>query len=208
MPAIPKPVYVHRFIINDGLFNTSSILYYTLTGASVFSQSITDAIGGDVAGQIADPISAILSTEAAIKGHQGKLYTPTQEFEVSSTGVFSDYLPTGQVTGDPLPTESVIEIQRRTGLPGRSNRGRIFFSGISEEAQLKGGLVQSGDTWAALPSLAAALLGHVTSGAITLTPAHWDRKNNALRSVTAWRVMDKLLSRRDRRRHLDPQPIS
>lgn len=208
MPAIPKPVYIHRFVINDGLFDTSSSLYFTITGGSTFTQSNADAMGEAVASMIADPLPDLLSTQAKLKAHYGKLLTPTQEFESAPSGLFGGFMPIGNIDADPMPTESVAEIQRRTGLPGRNNRGRIFISGIPELGTLKGTLTPGEALATALIGFAAALSGTVTVGTFILHPAHWDRKTNTMRAVTTFRAMSVLLSRRDRRRHLIPAPLS
>lgn len=103
----------------------------------------------------------------------------------------------GTVSGDVLPEEDVIVIQRRTGFVGRNKRGRIFFPFVPEAFQADGALNSTGLTAAA--GLAAMVKSNVVSGATTYNPQTPNWKDGGLLAVTQAGYVTTTCSRRDRR---------
>lgn len=104
----------------------------------------------------------------------------------------------GGAAGDCLPEEDVICIQKRTGLVGRSKRGRIFFPYVSEDFQNDGELGPAGV--AAASGLATMVKSFVVASPIgEWQPAHLDNKNGILIKITQTGYVLQTCSRRDRR---------
>lgn len=127
---------------------------------------------------------------------------PTTDIDGWSTAAVVD----GVIDEDAMPDEVVYEIQRRTGLTGRQNRGRIFISGAPVTANTEGLVHATFRT--ALIALAALIGPDQTFSAVGLCHArHWDRKDNVMRGVSQARAVGEFASRRDRRPPLQLIPI-
>lgn len=200
----PAPWFQMRFSIYDGFNHSSSTLYWSITGGSVLTQTNHDNITTTLVGVFRPLLVALLSQHAYITEFYTRSLLGTTDLEGYYSPPIED--ATGAISGDCMPTESVLEIQRRTGHVGRSNRGRIFISGISEAAN-NDGLLIAGPTKTALGNLASAIGSNQTSTAFTLAARHWNRLTNTLMPVTVARGMDAFMSRRDRRRNVRPRPF-
>jgi len=103
----------------------------------------------------------------------------------------------GLYDGECLPEEVVVCIIRRTGLKGRSNRGRIFFPFISEDAQADGELNEGGLT--AANALATMVKSNVVHAGGTWIPQTPNWVGGILNQVVQAGAITSLCSRRDRR---------
>lgn len=162
-------------------------------------------LANSVMANYATVLPAILSPLCYFFGVYVRWTDPAVELDGYSTS--TAIVGTGGVsTTVSLPDEVCMEVQRRTGLTGRQNRGRLFFSGIASPMN-DGGLL----TPAArvnLIALAAKIGPDQTFAPIGLCHArHFDRKDNVLKGVQAARATSVFVSRRDRRRPLSLIPI-
>lgn len=103
----------------------------------------------------------------------------------------------GASPGECLPEEDAVVIQRRTGLQGRSKRGRIFLPYVSEDYQEDGELNATGKLKAA--GVATMVKGQVTAQTVVYDPYTLDRKNGVLVKVVQAGYQNGICSRRDRR---------
>lgn len=205
MPAIPTPVFIFKFVMKniDGYFSCTR--YYNITGGSTFTQAQVATVTNHVSDVLGAKFIGLLSEDAQVVHVYGRLRTPTQDMEHYCTS--GSGIGIGAISGQSLPTETCLEIQMRTGKPGRNMRGRIFVSGISEEGSNAGLLVPGSDTLTGAQALATALGIDITSAPFTLNARHWNRKTNTLEVVTQCRPVFPLVSRRDRRGQKNLQPF-
>lgn len=98
---------------------------------------------------------------------------------------------------DTLPPNTALVIQRRTGIAGRNNRGRVFIPFISEALQAKGYL-EDGASRAQAAAFASYMAANHTTLTYTIAARHWDRKNDRLEVVTSCRYVDGFRTRTDR----------
>lgn len=161
------------------------------------------ALANAVFNHYSDQYSALLHNTSRFAAVHVRYNAPTADIDGWST-----HAPVvgGEDVGDAMGDEIVYEIQRRTGMTGRQNRGRIFISGVPEEANIDGIL---DSTFRARLIALAAIIGPDQSFApIGLCHArHWDRKDNVLRGVSQARAMGGFASRRDRRWPFQLRPV-
>lgn len=122
-----------------------------------------------------------------------KIIGGVTELEVGSAGAG---VRMGTVADDVLPEDDAVVIQRRSGLSGRSKRGRIFVPFIPKTFVEGSHLVPDG--YEAFQSVATAFFSDRVIGAITYKPILLDRKNELLVDITAANVVLEICNRRDR----------
>jgi len=109
----------------------------------------------------------------------------------------------GDVTGDTLPNYATIAVARRSGLTGRSTRGRIFWPGLVESQTLNNSLasglsddivdaIQSIDLAAVALDLIPVIVSRYTAGAPRLVAVTYE--------LLTWLVVDQLLDTRRSRK--------
>ena len=107
----------------------------------------------------------------------------------------------GSLSEDIMPDDTCLVIQKKTGLKGRANQGRLFIGGISETIQYAGEVSAAYATQA--KTLAAKVNTDITvsgSGFTTVLHArHWNRKANQMKPITKVYVVKAIGSRMDRR---------
>jgi hypothetical protein len=109
---------------------------------------------------------------------------------VTSTGGVSG-------TGTPLPEEVAVVVARLTTTPGKSGRGRLYFSGLNSGHVTENRLSTSGvSAWTAA---AANLKTAITDQGMLWSPANYSRKTSAFHAAVDFIVEPVLGSRRDRR---------
>lgn len=200
-PVIPKPVViitVHTSMTEGHAYNN---LYYKPTG-TIANVSTVQAIANAAATALYGQWSDCLSSNCVMSGLKARYQDGTHDYEAITTNANV----TGNVDGDALPIQDCFEIQKRTGLAGRTARGRWFISGLSEEDQEFGKLKE--DRQADIIALGNALNTPLTNGDVTLQPVHWERKTNTLVSMAECIGIIRLVSRRDRSKKEPYIPIS
>jgi hypothetical protein len=164
---------------------TSSIGTVTNANIVTFANDFKTAFASAVAGALGAPAQCLNVT--------AKWVSAGNEFEGQNTNGTIN----GAVSGDILPEEDVICIQRRTGKQGRTKRGRIFFPYVSESFQEDGELNDAGIAGAT--ALATMVKNLVTANSVQFTPKTLDHKNGVLETVTQAGFPTNTCSRRDRR---------
>lgn len=106
---------------------------------------------------------------------------------------------TGTVSGDTMPEEVAVLIQRRTGLQGRSKRGRVFVPCVPDSFVTGSTLTSTAMT--AYLGVAEMIKNDVETNAGALV---WESRQpsyatNTLLAITQSRVGLEVVSRRDRR---------
>jgi hypothetical protein len=200
MPTIPTCI-ITDLIIRTEERDCRSRLYWEPTTPPTGTTDMV-AIANAVFTNYQGVVPALLSNKCHFQGVYVRYTDPSTDRDAYSTSSAVG----GELDSDPLPDETCLEIQRRTGLAGRQNRGRIFLSGCGTELQDDG--VLNADGKAALIALAAKIGPDQSFGTLGVCHArHWDRKDNALRGVQQARAVAITVSRRDRRKPLVVTPL-
>lgn len=133
---------------------------------------------------------AILTTYAAYRGYDFQRISPTISANVVDTG--SQGAGTTAVPTAPLAMAGIIT--KKTFIPGRRGRGRLYFPFFSASNIGNDGTPVFG--WAAqLDSVAAILLApqSATSGGNTIgiQPILWAKRTSTFTNVTSWLSREK-----------------
>lgn len=103
---------------------------------------------------------------------------------------------------DILPDDTALVIQKKTGIQGKSNQGRLFIGGIAETVQIRGvvtpGFVTKVKTLASKVNTSINVSG--SGFTTTLEARHWARKAGILRPITKVYVVKTMGTRMDRRK--------
>lgn len=201
--AMPTCLVTDLFVKTESRLCSNRLYWVPDTPPTTSTNMIT--LANNVMTLFAPLYVQLFTNNVFFQGVHARYTDPTVEIDGWSTsapvaGVLS------YIGNEPLPDEVCMEIQRRTGLTGRENRGRIFISGISSAWNDGGKITTAGQT------LLIAIAAHVgpdqTFAPVGLCHArHYDRKANLLRGVSQARATNVFVSRRDRRRPLVLQPV-
>lgn len=193
MPAavIPKPVFTVQILTHMTEGVASNTLYGIITGVVTGDEDVL-AITNAVQAAVAPALAACLSAECEIIEVNGRYRTATNDYRAISSNESVD----GLIAGDALPIQDCFELRRITGLAGRAEMGRLFFSGMSED-DVQFGQIKAVRK-AALDNLAQTLKNDLTIGDRTVSWRHWSRKANLLSPLTAVYQISRMVSRRDR----------
>lgn len=103
---------------------------------------------------------------------------------------------TGGVAGNCFPSQAAVVMTRKTLLPGRGNRGRLFLGPIP----ISFGLGANNDqvNVATYAALATALAANVVNSGWTWVPVLWRRKANISVDLTFFRTNSVIKTRRSR----------
>lgn len=189
--VIPKPVFRLQILTHMTEGVSSNMLYGVITGVVSGDEDLL-AITNAVATTVAPALAACLSAECEIIEVNGRYTTATNDYRAISTNETTD----GAIAGDALPIQDCFELRKITGLFGRSEMGRLFFSGMSED-DVQFGQIKAVRK-AALDNLSQALKNDVAVGDRTVSWRHWSRKGNLLSPLTAVYQISRMVSRRDR----------
>jgi hypothetical protein len=138
---------------------------------------------------------------------QGRYLSATEDLEgVSSNPVFEEGgVGTDSSTFDILPEENAIVIQKRTNLPGRSKRGRVFLPFVPESLVNDSKINVLGMPIFKL--LGQAMVQTLGITGVDCQPVHLDKKNGTFHQIVHTRVVNEVCSRRDRRAPKRPEYI-
>jgi hypothetical protein len=199
MPFIPLPesLRVAMNFSSQGGNNATNVIY------------VRDALGepdATRAQELADIIDGWATTGWAPVASNQWTFDSVEVTDASNPeGVSASALPgePGDLTASPLPAQDTVALSLRTGKMGRSNRGRLYFVGLTEEAIADGVLQTLAETniinaYQALRSLLIAddfswgVASFVTGGA--------PRVAGIINPVTDIIVTDSLIDRQLRRK--------
>jgi len=103
-----------------------------------------------------------------------------------------------------LPLSSVVVVQKKTTVFGRSARGRYFFAGIGEEMN-NGGFVDV--TFNTRARALASFLGASRTFVVPFDARHWNRKINTFQPISACVTLDKISTLRSRTKKERGAPV-
>ena len=193
LPATYTKVTMH-FQSNIDLARAHCVLWYLITaGATVPTLATVSAFASSFKTAFSTALVGALANGCNLTGVTLKYVVDGNEVEGDNTNGTVD----GIISGDYLPEEDVLCIQKRTGLVGRSKRGRIFFPFVPEIHQENGDLNAAG--LAAAAGLATMVKSNVVHSSTTFGPHHLDNKNSLLIPIVQTGYVTTICSRRDRR---------
>lgn len=171
----------------------SCILYYGISGTVDEVEDISNvaqAVFDHFKGKFDDVMTADVTGFAV----RAKLESSPSEAEYTVGANAPTWV--GTVAGETLPEDDAVVLQRRTGLSGRSKRGRIFVPFVPEGLQDTSRLTTAGIE--AYQSLGTAMKQAIEVGEGSLIPKHKDFKNQMLHTVLGVNVVIDTCNRRDR----------
>jgi len=213
MPAIPTPCVAFDLCILTKHAIRRSRLYYEFDGAPPTNEVQLGACCEHVKSQFGPAIAELLPDCHRFEKVEGTYFgAGGSGFVAASTSAAVD----GELTSpdsltedeaieggseDVMPDEAALIIQRRTGMRGRQNYGRLFLSGLSERINFAGQVTP--DFHGLAKAVAALVPADMNVAAEDYTglmhARHWNRKDNILMPVTKAYVVGAIGTRKDRR---------
>lgn len=200
--ALAGEHYIVDIICGKGDQNSSFRLYYIKTAGTDPTQAQLNTFANTIFTTLAVSLLPVIAGAAQFRQVRMLIAGGSAEMEAYSNVGAAD----GSGSGDMMPEENAVVIQRRTGLPGRSKRGRVYIPYVSEEAAIDSTLDAPYITL--YKSLATALKTPLVSGGITLSPRTPSFKDSTLYPVVETRVLSEICSRRQRRFPKRPLPLA
>lgn len=212
--AVPRPCLVIDLVTRTHWASRRNRFYFEATVAPTGLTQL-EACCNAVLTKIGSAWSAIMTTQAKIERAEGRWYgAGTAGFEANSTingiqGALLGVTPgsptdaTSDSLADTLPDEVVLILQKRTGNTGRSQMGRWFISGLSEQVQNHG--IIDAEMVGDIRGIADLMTENITvTGGFSsvLSHRHWNRKANTLMPITKCYAIRAIGTRKDRRRPL------
>lgn len=202
MPFPATPFILARIYYNIASEHQCENIYYLEPVGTGIGQPQLDSACAAFSAAMGALYIAYLTDSCTYVGSRFSFYNGTAELEsFSSSGAGA-----GSITGDTMPGETAIEIQRRTGLRGRQNRGRVYLAGFGEEYGNDGVVDPTSDTGVAVKAIATYTGADKTFGSIAIHWRHYNRKDSLMVPVQVMRAMDVLVQQRKRRKPLVPTP--
>ncbi len=171
---------------------------YTLSGSPVISLANVNLVATQLADGFATDFCNCLTSAETFVGTHVSWYSSTTMFEGFSS---SAAVPGVVATNQSLPEEDCVVIRKRTGLAGRTHRGRIFVPLVPETLQDDGRLTPAGIT--AYLGLAYKFKTQWTFDGDLLgmigTPKHAAWQAGTLDTIHETGLVVDVLNRRDRR---------
>lgn len=171
-------------------------LYYTAEGGSTAPTASTiQSIANDFKTAFSTALPPCFTTAHAFSGVDAVYTGGGVQVDARSNIAES----AGTVSGDVMPEEVAVLIQRRTGLQGRQRRGRVFIPCVPDSF-----VTGSALTSAALlvyKAVAEMMIGPVAAGSEETgwNPMQPSPTLSVLMPLTQTRVYSEVVSRRDRR---------
>lgn len=211
MPTIPGIKFLTIRTIVQGINKPMSFTTYwecdtAPSGQPQVKSMINDwqtVMAGVLAPLLPDQVSVPLSTAVYTFG--------TDYFDAASDAGLSFDGNAATVLLEPpgsqvLPDQDALIVQKRTGLQGRSNRGRMYIPGIWEGFNREGILDAAG--YAAAGAFAASVGSDKVIGGMTCHARHYSKKLNTAVVITECRAMRLFGSQRSRDTERYNLPIS
>lgn len=184
-------------------------LHYIVTGPVTGTPTL-EAISDQLSSNAANLYAQLISQDSFYCGLQSRRIAGG-----APTGVYTSILgnAAGQAPGEDLPQVVSGIITKRTGLPGRRNRGRVYLPFPTETDNAAAG-VPSVAYRAKLSQWATLLLEPMTittfgGSSLVLTPGVHHRVGNTTTIVTGWTAQPKWASQHRRGGYgkLNPRPF-
>jgi hypothetical protein len=176
---------------NDKTF--SNIFWFTTLSAfpgswdiAAFAAVANFNLGGSIVNYMDASVSSLGSN---VLIHNAGLARSIDVYATSLGGVSG--------TGTPLPDEVAVVVSRLTTTPGKSGRGRLYFSGLNSGHVDENRLSSSGQTaWTAVATL---LKSAIVDQTMTWSPANFSRTTSQFHAAVNFIAEPVLGTRRDRR---------
>jgi hypothetical protein len=171
------------------------LLYYTPQGGDPgMTAALVQTVANDFKTAFTSAMPGVLNTSHTFNRVEVQFQgASTQHDAVSNNGSV-----TGSVPNLPLPEEVAVVIQRRTGTPGRSRRGRVYLPFVPAQ-HVTGSTLNTGGV-SAYQAVATMMVNDVDAGDGQLwLPVQPSFKENNLFDISAARVYNEVCSRKDRR---------
>lgn len=157
MPFVPAPNIIEvQFRQTFALQQTMNRIHVNVL--TVPTEAICQSVATACAVWWTNNVDSIVTSQLALR----EVYVKSLAVENGPQASFSSGFPAaGTLADDPLPNSVSIAASLRTGLTGRSARGRWFWQGLTE-SQVTGNVVTTGslgDIDAALTALRATIVG-------------------------------------------------
>jgi hypothetical protein len=162
------------FFCNDGVQQAINVNYFRQTahvGTGVTDQAIADAFAPIVA-----PLyKALMATRWVYAGIKAQVFKPALQVAVTSTL----NIGAGTVAGNDAPPQCAGLITKKTAVPGRPGRGRMYVGGVCTADILAPGTPSAGYV-TRLTNLANGIFALTVVGGgantATLQPCLWSKK--------------------------------
>lgn len=199
MPTVPVPntAAVHVRGSTDGQF-TENILFYEF-GATITDGDLT-ALVNAIAAVVLSEWVPLLSSEWVGREVYARDLTSGSGLEATDNSIFGEV---GAALGGGLPNNATIAIARKSGLAGRSFRGRIFWQALSTAQQATANTLNSAVGLDIIDAInaadAAALILDWTPVIVSLFSGGSPRVSGVTTPITSWGLTNLVLDSRQRR---------
>ncbi len=192
--ALPKNYIKAQAIIQTpdrrGMIN---VLWYKLPDVFTGDQSTANNYCTTLDGSLAPKLKPVLSASSEYLG---------VALQMSLDGVVWNAVANGNqgpgdIVADELPSYAAAVIQKRTGLGGKSGRGRWYVSGIPDTLSNEGLLTNIAR--ALYGALATQYIAPIVVGADSAIAHHYSAKGKILLPITSIQVVAELGTQRRRR---------
>lgn len=164
---------------NDQIWSNS--FWYTGTGSFGSTWSAT-TFATAVYSHLKSALAAVMSDTNSLLGVYNLVSNGTNTI---GTDLYN--VTTGAVTGDALPLEVAVVVQRISDQPGKSGRGRVYLMGL-DESMVSGNYIDP-TKLSLFVAIANAMKSAVVDQSITWSPAVYTRKLNALHAIASTNVV-------------------
>lgn len=170
-----------------------NVLWYQSSDAITDGPGAASAIVGQINTSIKAGYLAVLTTNSFYLGCQVSLNLAGVVYNAGSAGGAEP----GLVAGDEAPDYCAVVMQKRSQLPGRSGRGRLFIGGVPESFTDTSTLTE--DALVTYQSLAEAFSGALNLISGIFMPAHLSELTNQMVPIQQWTPQEVLATQRRRR---------
>lgn len=195
---MPLPSHVRvRVVIQETATGKDHgfVLFYRQNNGDALDAANVQTAANDFKTAYATAIPAVITSSHTL--HRVELVQTSGVNQIDA--VSNSAAVAGSVSGDVMPEEVAVLIQRRTGLVGRNKRGRVFIPCVPDSFVTGSGLTSGALT--AYTAVATMIKSGVnTNSAVNSFEAvQPDYKTNQLETITQCRAYSEVVSRRDRR---------
>lgn len=199
MASVPvaNTAAVHVRGATDGQF-TENILFYEF-GSAITDGDLTALVQAVAAVVLSDWVP-LLSGEWVGREVYGRDLTSGSGIEATDTSIFG---VAGTASGGGLPNNATIALARKSGLAGRSFRGRVFWQALATSQQSTANTLNSAVGLDIIDALnaadAAAVLLDWTPVIVSLFSGGSPRVAGVTTPITSWSLTNLVLDSRQRR---------
>jgi len=181
----------------DGQF-TENLLFYKFIDV-ITDGDLTSLVNAVAAVVLSDWVP-LLSGEWVGREVYARDLTSGSGLEATDTSIFGEV---GTASGGGLPNNATIALARKTGLAGRSNRGRVFWQALATSQQATANTLNSTVGLNIIDALeaadAAAIILDWTPVVVSLFTGGAPRVAGVATPITSWSLTNLVLDSRQRR---------